>query len=392
MKYLAKTSTALALGLFGTGAFAQSNVTLYGVVDVPIEFVSHQAIGAPTVNTTTGAITSQPGGNRVGLQTIGGMSGPRWGIRGVEDLGSGLQSLFVLESGFGVDTGTSQQGGRLFGRQAFVGLRSASLGTVTFGRQYTSMFDTFVNYVPMNFAPLYEPLAAQAGVNFREDNMLKYVGAFGGLTAEAHWSFGAGTSTLGVVPLAGAGAGETPGAFRDNTAYGAGLSWSSGTYGIAVGYDQWNPAITVGSPTSLKKASIAANYTVGPLKLMAGYRWGHNQDATGSTLLRDDYYWVGANYQATSALSFSLGYYYDDQKSFKVSPTAPAVNPANPWMISFLSDYSFSKRTDLYLIVGYVKNAGLNFDTAVTGFSNGYYLAQGQTSQVGAAIGVRHKF
>ncbi|PMY01052.1 porin, partial [Pseudomonas sp. GW460-13] len=82
----------------------------------------------------------------------GGLSGSRWGLRGVEDLGSGLKALFVLESGFGLDDGKSQQGGRLFGRQAYVGLESDQVGRVTFGRQYTSLFDMMANFSPTGYA------------------------------------------------------------------------------------------------------------------------------------------------------------------------------------------------------------------------------------------------
>ena len=115
-----------AMSAFATAANAQSSVTLYGVVDVPIEYNNHLA---PGVNTTpaglnaSGIPQSLPGGgSRVGLQTGGGLSGSRWGLRGTEDLGGGNSALFVLESGFGLDDGRSQQGGRLFGRQAYVGL------------------------------------------------------------------------------------------------------------------------------------------------------------------------------------------------------------------------------------------------------------------------------
>jgi predicted porin len=37
---------------------------------------------------------------------------------------------FILENGLALDTGTQQQAGRLFGRQALVGLKGA-FGTVT---------------------------------------------------------------------------------------------------------------------------------------------------------------------------------------------------------------------------------------------------------------------
>ena len=114
-----KSLLALAsLSLFSGVATAQSSVILYGVVDLPIEYNNHLAPGF-----------NQPGGgSRVGLQTGGGLSGSRWGLRGTEDLGGGTKALFVLESGFGVDDGRSQQGGRLFGRPAYVGMQNDTRG------------------------------------------------------------------------------------------------------------------------------------------------------------------------------------------------------------------------------------------------------------------------
>ncbi len=63
----------------------------------------------------------------------------RWGLRGVEGLGGGYSAVFTLESGFNVRDGSSGQGGRLFGRQAFVGLK-APYGTLAFGRQCTMTY------------------------------------------------------------------------------------------------------------------------------------------------------------------------------------------------------------------------------------------------------------
>lgn len=57
----------------------------------------------------------------------------RWGIKGQEDLGNGLQGVFILEGGFDLGNGRSIQGGRLFGREAWVGLRG-SWGTIEVGR------------------------------------------------------------------------------------------------------------------------------------------------------------------------------------------------------------------------------------------------------------------
>lgn len=285
-----------ALTALSGAAQAQSNVTLYGVVDTAVEYVNHMASAAPTVNTAVGTITRQPGGNRYALVNSGGRSGSRWGLRGTEALGNGLSAIFTLESGFGADDGKSSQGGRLFGRQAFVGLQSDRFGAVTFGRQYTSMFDAFANFAPLGYAPLYDPATYLLGPAFRSDNTIKYTGTFGPVTAEAHWTFGAGATALGVVPVAGSG-GETPGHFRDSSGYGAALVYASGPFGLTVTYDQWNPAITAGNAGRVRKAGGAMTYVVGPATLFAGYRWGQAENSVDTTLFRDDMYWAGAGHQ-----------------------------------------------------------------------------------------------
>lgn len=58
----------------------------------------------------------------VRMPNLTGTVPSRWGVRGKEDLGGGLHAVFTLESGFAPDSGVSNQGGRLFGRQANVGL------------------------------------------------------------------------------------------------------------------------------------------------------------------------------------------------------------------------------------------------------------------------------
>jgi predicted porin len=103
------------------GASAQSNVTLYGMLDVGLVHDS-----------------GLPDGHSVTKLSSGIFNGSRWGLRGREDLGGGLAAIFTAESGFQADTGAMGQGGLLFGRQAFVGL-TGGFGTLTFGRQYSAI-------------------------------------------------------------------------------------------------------------------------------------------------------------------------------------------------------------------------------------------------------------
>ncbi|RWA56701.1 hypothetical protein AU476_02440 [Cupriavidus sp. UYMSc13B] len=381
---------AMAAWLACSGsAFAQSSVTLYGVLDVNLEYVNHLGV----VPAASNQFNRGPS-NDVYRMSSGGFSGSRWGIRGTEDLGSGLKAVFVLENGFNVDTGTLQQGGRMFGRQAFVGVQKAGIGQLSLGRQYASMFEALANFAPAAYATQYEPTVLLTGPNFREDNTVKYTGQFGPVTALAHYSFGVGLAlpqTVGIATPVG-GNGEIPGRARRDSAYGAAVAYQGGPVGLTVGYDQWNPTIGTGSGTA-KKAVVGASYTYGPAKLMGGYRWGQNKNAADVLIQRDDFYWIGANYQVTPAVGLTLEYNYDNVKSLFGD-----THVANPWQIAFIANYAFSKRTDLYLSTAYAKNAGLMMESLATVFANSlslgnsYTLANGQSNMFGVALGIRHKF
>ncbi|WP_300651580.1 porin [Hydrogenophaga sp.] len=133
---------------------AQSSVTMYGVVDVAVERVK----GATSLTRVTS----------------GQQQGSRWGLRGSEDLGGGLKALFVLETGFNADTGTLGQGGRMFGRQSFVGL-GGGWGAVRLGRQYTPM-DDIVSIIGTKTYDVLSvvPIIGNGDYN-RVDNALTYV-------------------------------------------------------------------------------------------------------------------------------------------------------------------------------------------------------------------------
>jgi len=117
-----KKLIALAVaGLVSAPAFAQSNVTIYGVVDMGYQY--------------TGDSVFDDVKSRSGIDS-GISAGSRIGFRGTEDLGNGLKAGFVLEQGIAVDTGNTAAGQGTFGRQSFVSL-SGGFGTVALGRQYT---------------------------------------------------------------------------------------------------------------------------------------------------------------------------------------------------------------------------------------------------------------
>src|SRR3712207_1576014 len=89
---------------------------MYGVVDMGLTYTR-----------------SDTAGNRIGLDS-GNWYGSRIGFRGADYLGNGTTFSFQLENGVSADTGSLAQGGRFFGRHAWVSV-AGPLGTVKVGRQ-----------------------------------------------------------------------------------------------------------------------------------------------------------------------------------------------------------------------------------------------------------------
>src|SRR5260370_22117989 len=110
-KQILRTAIALAVaGLAAKAANAQSSVTLYGIVDAGFTFTNNQK------------------GEKAYQATQGNVQGSRWGLLGSEDLGGGNKVSFKLENGFSLESGASGQGGRMFGRSAWVALSNSTAG------------------------------------------------------------------------------------------------------------------------------------------------------------------------------------------------------------------------------------------------------------------------
>lgn len=133
----------VCFGIFSSGVAAQQNgVTLYGIIDLGIEY-DHVRRNVISGVTSQGALNQTFFGMSNGVQ-----SGSRFGLRGNEDLGEGLGANFVLESGFNPAQGTSSQSGRLFGRQSTVGMTLRQVGRVDFGRQINLASNYFLSIDP----------------------------------------------------------------------------------------------------------------------------------------------------------------------------------------------------------------------------------------------------
>lgn len=314
-------------------------------------------------------------------QSSGNVAANRVGMRGVEDLGGGLKALFVLESGFDVDTGKSGQGGRLFGRNAYVGLQNAQWGSILLGRQLNSLYETFTYYEPLGLATKYSVYTQDAGFVGRADNTVKYIGKFGPLTASGYYSFGADSSV--------ANGSEIPGQPKLGRDVGGYLGYQSDRLSLVVAYDEVNSGTTTINPDAKTRRVMAAGQVaVGTANLYLGYRWARAYDGAllpgaipGAANQGSNLYWLGVNYDVTPAINIAGAAYFQDFKN----------TGSDPWLFALITQYSFSKRTRAYLSIGYTKNKG----TSNLGFYDGGKSFGNTTpgaNQFGAILGVRHSF
>jgi len=386
----------LLTGIFATAAHAQSSVTLYGLIDAGITYVSNQK--------ETG---STAGHSKFGM-TDASINPDRFGLRGSEDLGGGLKAIFTLENGFTLTNGALGQHGLLFGRQAFAGLSSDQFGTVTLGRQY----DAMVDYL----APLAGAGAAKGGVFFghpydndnlqntmRINNAVKYASPnYGG------WRFG---SLYGFSNAAGG--------FSNNRAYSFGSSYNSGPLRFAASYLQLNNGGTAANLAGATDSIVNSDgqltgsdstfsagqqrtfgagfdYAFGPAKVGFTFTETKLENATGinntssspiplgNSSLRFDNYEVNAIYNVTSTINVIGSYTFTDGSSSLAGASSPKWNQVN-----LLLDYALSTRTDVYVEgqFQHVSGGGTVFTADINGLS-----PSATSSQVAVTAGLRTRF
>ena len=375
-----------ALGMFAGAAQAQSSVTLYGIADAGLIY------------------TSNVGGSHMFSLNSGIASGSRFGLMGSEDLGGGLKAIFRLENGYNINNGGLGQGGRMFGRQAYVGMSGAAWGTLTAGRQYNAMQDYLA---PLDIASVNTSIMTHPFDNdnlnntFRTDNSIKYATPIiAGFQAEAMYSFSNSTSfasnrayTVGLNysngPLKAAAAyafsqgnGVSGGALQSSTS--GGSVYGSNALGSAVRINQWG----AGATYAFGPATIGLLYTGSLFNTGWGAGVATPFGTTGTAVtgqLRFQNIEGSFRYMLTPALQLAVGETY-------TRATLSGVGGGNYWQTNLGTDYNLSKRTDLYTTVAYQKtSSGLPAAVAAAGSESEAAFASG-SNQVVVSIGMRHKF
>ncbi|WGS52433.1 porin [Paraburkholderia sp. D15] len=388
MKRIALSTLSLAL-LGATGvAHAQSSVTLYGVLDDSIQYVSNN------------------GGKSQYQMAAGNLQGNRWGMKGTEDLGGGLKAIFQLENGFNPNNGSLGQGGKMFGRQAYVGLTGDQWGTVTLGRQYDPLVDLVQPLTADNYWGSTFTTAGDVDNNdnsSRTNNAIKYTSpvwsgfqfegmyALGGVAGQT----GSGQSWAGAATYATGPFSVAAGYFRLQNASSAvpRAGWGGTSDGT---FDGGLENAAYASAKSIGIASIAAQYVVGPITTGLRYSNVQYKPDAASGFGTTQKYNVGAgfvNYQVTPAALLGLGYTYTHGNGDAT---------ATYHQISLGGDYNLSKRTDVYLVGAWQHANGNQRSVSSTGVPGPIVSATASVADYGAqsnsinqtivSLGIRHKF
>lgn len=360
------TILGLAVALTAKCAFAQNSVTLYGIADTSLRFVTNaDAQGRNQVFMTNGAIT-----------------GSRWGLKGSEDLGGGLSTVFRLENGFNVQNGSFSSPGTEFNRMAYVGLSSNRYGTLTVGLQNTPLFDQLGDvYDPLTVGNYNQtewmPVALSSGL--RSSNSVKYNGKFGGLNVEGMYAFGG-----------------VPGSLGASNMYGFTASYKMGNLSLDTGYQQ-------NSDQSNKKervVNVSALYSIGKVNTYLG--WLHSQDNTGkvdflmfatgdvsnfapaiktqtNTNRIDDGFYAGASWLVSTPLTLTVAAYYDHMRNALRGDGT--LGRGSRYAFAAVAEYALSKRTEVYAEIDYNHaNGAATVDLP------------SKNSQTGASVGLRTMF
>jgi predicted porin len=430
-------------GITGDDALTWHGITLYGVVDIGLQYDTHSAPFTPYRPSASGNIVRQNSSQSVIGLTPSNMGQSRVGLQGIEPLNDDWSAVFRVESFFNPQSGEiadslkslAVNNGRALAAQsvavdgssagqafqtAFVGLKSARFGTLTFGRQATLLLEGIIKYDPNYNATAFGLLGASntySGGGVQEDNRLdstvKYFVDFGDLAhVGALYKFNGSNGSA-------------------NTAYQADIGGSFAGASVDAYYSKENSAITATSLTAAQVAklpalgysisnSLAATisdntayalmalYEIDPLKFFAGYEHIKYTNPTrplsagfsdiGNYVLafvtNNAYnnsktvqvYWTGARYTVIPHLDLTVAYYGYHQNAYGTGKQAGCTTAAYSTCsgsfeaFSFDADYFFNKHFDAYL--------GAMYSGVHDGVASGYL----KTTNINPTVGVRYKF
>ncbi|MFM0619766.1 porin [Paraburkholderia nemoris] len=350
-----------ALSLPAGAVYAQSSVTLYGIVDNSVQYAG--VGGTSTTRMDSGAVLPS-----------------RWGLIGKEDIGGGAAVIFKLENGFNGTSGTSLQNGAMFGREAWVGLRGA-WGQIQGGVNYSPLHTTLVTYALGGVNTLSWGNAVTNFVNIptlRLNNSIRYVSpSVAGFTVRAAYALGANGSTT--LP-------RTLG----NTAA-VGVNYSVG--GFSADVDGMVQVYSPSSSVSASSPTSTGNYVIAAAKyafryaiisaIFEAYRGGSTSGTSAGYANRDnDFYGLSALIPIdVGYLMLSFGQYKD-----------LTVSDRDATSYGLRYDYQLSKRTAIYTGIATVRNGSAASFTVNGAAGSGVPVGKPGQNVVAVIAGITHSF
>lgn len=300
-----KSLIALAVLAASGAALAQSSVTIYGRLDASVG--SMDKIG-------TGSDTKLFSGGEVGLTT------PRLGFIGSEDLGGGLKATFKLEQRIDIDTGALQSPS--FKGESSVGL-AGGFGAVRLGRMTNPYDDAralsnkFNLFDSNGFTPtnaVFKTGGANADYSSRQNGMIRYDSpSFGGVYGAVSHAFEqtAGADDTVTSLLLGYKAGGLNAALsvhdeKTKQAYTALVAaYDFGSFALSGGYNTRKADLATGGKDN--EYSFGVEVPFGAVKLSAGYAAGETK-VNGVKTIESSGFGLGAKYALSKRTSLYGGY------------------------------------------------------------------------------------
>jgi predicted porin len=430
-------------GITGDDSLTWHGITLYGVIDIGVQYDTHSAPFSPYRPSASGNIVRQNSQQSVIGLTPSNMGQSRVGLQGNERLNDEFSAVFQIETFFNPQSGEiadslksltvnngrspatqtvgvdGSSAGQAF-QTVWVGFRSVRFGTLTFGRQTSLLLDGTIKYDPNYNATAFGLLGASntySGGGAQEDNRLdstaKYSVSFRDLIHfGALYKFSGANGSANTVfqtELGGEYAGASVDAYysKENSAITATSLTAAQFAGLpALGYSVSNSlAATISDNEAY---ALMAYYKVDSLKFFAGYQ--HIVYTNPKTPLSVGYrdiggyvlafvtnnaytnsktvqvYWTGVRYSVSPYLDLTAAYYGYHQNAYGTGNQAGCASIAHSTCsgsfeaFSFDADYRFNQHFDAYV--------GAMYSGVHDGVASGYI----ETTNINPTVGVRYKF
>lgn len=319
---IAVFATLAGTGLSGS-ASAQSNVTIYGVMDT---FVTNiHADGTPSV---------------LRMDSSGSLAS-RLGFKGTEDLGGKYSANFALEAGLNANDGTGADANRLFNRQAWVGL-GTPYGELRLGRQNTPQFYMNGRFDAFNGGTQASGWNNIFGVAPRIDNAIGYFSpVVNNVKIQALVSRGAS----GGAPVAAEIAANQSEYFA--------AEYENGPLYVGLNYQYAKSAGTA----SATRTGLGASYVLNPSWTIYA---AMDHETKSDDSLKSNLYSLSALYKFTPVSSLAFGW-----AGLKDKVSGAGHGDATQW--SALYRYSLSKRTTLYTALSRLDQKGQRNNLSLNG-------------------------